>query len=412
MGIKVDKMSYDQIVAKMLVINLYLLISKIILNASVRFVFRNIAMINVLIILILFMQLFYLVLGCNLHIRINIWSIIVLLICILMWGYSYLAHPEYFISGHVGGYFQDFCIYSLFVIIFLPTMKDLNYICYYFEKYIYILTAVALYSFFVFTRNGHELGTGLSSSMTYGYNTSIIGIVMMNKYLAERKKIDLVLACLLFTAISLIGSRFSLLILGVFFVVIITKYCYEKKKYGGIIMLYVFVAFMLINVRRLLEIAYQLIQRINLPGGRAIERMLSEGLINDNGRSQIHNLVMTYVKKRMFFGYGAGGVGIDRRIVQPHGFLFDFLMTFGLVFGTLLISTYFILLIHAYRKVNSRIRDLFLVFLCTFVPTMTIQRCLWDQYQFWWCLAIIINVLSERNKKLLYSKEKKCIKET
>lgn len=396
MKIAKQNLTLDAFVARMIVFNLYCLMAKAILAIGSEWVFRNAFILNIWILLSLGIQVVFVMLNYRKQIRFNIVSLFLVMCLFMMWGYTYLMHPEYFSDGIIGGYFQDFCIYSLMALLFIPCMSDLSYITEYMYKYIYIMFFLALITFYMFQMRGHEVGTRLSSSMTYGYHVSVLGTIMMNKYFIDKKTKDLLMAILMFFFVGLRGSRFAILIIGVYFVVRISIYCLNEHKYFRLALLFFFIATMLMNIKYFIQVAYQIIKNFGISGGRALERMLYDGLINDNGRGRIHDILIEYVNQKKLFGYGAGGVGIDSRIAQPHGFIYDMFMTFG-YFGSFLIIVFFVVMIcWAYHKTDIANQNLFLVLLCSFIPTITIERCIWDQYQFWWCWAIGIYILTKR----------------
>lgn len=225
----------------------------------------------------------------------------------------------------------------------------------------------------VFAYQLYVLSTGrvlTEDNMNTAYNT-LPSVMYLIFYAFCNKKIKLwilALGCvLLFFVFGTRGPLIALFVyLGICAVYYIIKLKNDLLKVFLIISLFIFV-FYISSQNRIILWATTMSEWFSQIGfsTRIFELIIEEELANSSGRDELIDLVINAIANRPFRGYGFMG---DRAILGKycHNIIFEFLCSYGIVFGGFALGLIAVLLINAFNKSKrmNDIRFLFIMFTC------------------------------------------------
>jgi O-antigen ligase len=225
----------------------------------------------------------------------------------------------------------------------------------------------------VFAYQLYVLSTGrvlTEDNMNTAYNT-LPSVMYLIFYAFCNKKIKLwiiAMSCvLLFFVFGTRGPLIALFVyLGICAVYYIIKLKNDLLKVFLIITLFIFV-FYISSQNRIIMWATSMSEWFSQIGfsSRIFDLIIEEELANSSGRDELIELVINAIADRPFRGYGFMG---DRAILGKycHNIVFEFLCSYGIVFGGFALGLVVVLLINAFNKSKhlNDIRFFFIMFTC------------------------------------------------
>ena len=137
----------------------------------------------------------------------------------------------------------------------------------------------------------------------------------------------------------------------------------------------------------------------------AMEGTFTQGENSSDERWMILNAIKNELSQNDFSSlWGHGFTGFwDKLGGYPHNVIYEILLTFGLVFGSIIIIYLLSLFIRAYAKnQNASVRGLFLVLLiCGFIKLLMSNTFLSEPF-FFMLIGYCINVCSFKNRLISY----------
>ncbi len=187
-----------------------------------------------------------------------------------------------------------------------------------------------------------------------------------------------------------------------FFVVVQTIFVLSKRKriIIGFILAIVFILSYIFR-EAILNFLLDLLDAVGVSSrivSKLIEAELS-GEVNSSGRDTIATAIIDAIKVSPFGGYGIGGSWAISG-GYAHNLVLDFLVTYGIVGGSLLLIIFFITICIGYFHVNSTETKTFflLLFTCGVVKLFVSNTYIKEPY-FFFMLGFAINMI--RNNKII-----------
>ena len=345
---------------------------------------------------------------------------VTLAVMALVFLISLVIHPEY--SSKM---FQEGWDYNILASVFCPTCgiyATLYISLLHSEKKIKKgLEAVALVNFlYCLTRLVRALYRGYwdgyiqtgelvhkNYSLDFGNDMMFsVLIFLMLAFESKNNKRYITLAALGYVTIMIGGNRaplaivfFSLIAMIIFYrgsdlIKWIKKiYTHNRLKANIFIVATVLLAALIIcNYKAISQLILSVLHSMGV-NSRSIESLLTGTFLEDNGRNEIYGLAINQIKSAPFFGYGAYG---DRMYIgqgffwgYPHNIWMEFVITFGIVPGTVLLLGILYSVIRALRNnKTAKYKSLIMLF-----SLLSVQLIISNSYLylvwFWGLLALV-----------------------
>lgn len=307
---------------------------------------------------------------------------------------SALLHPHGLVRyGELFSYLLPFGLLTAFII---TRMTTLEWIAYYMERFAYLIIGVAVVCVVAILTIGHTTTSDWSTYSMSLSNVIMMGVIwLLYRYFEAHKWPALVGALVGIVAILLCGSRNPLLAIVAYIVVktvikVVSKSTPNRERWIYVIWSAVMILFFLF-FDAIIGIADYLLAQLGIYS-RSIG-LLESDLFFDSGRSQIHERLIAEINKSPLIGLGIGG---DMEIIDwaAHNFYLSVLSTYGYPVGILLLVTFTVMLIRAFRHSRGTNREILLIYTCLFLPRSFTGNDIWRSDIPWWLLAITIVLLT------------------
>ncbi len=286
--------------------------------------------------------------------------------------------------------YTDFGLYFLFVAIYCISMIKpdragvylsgqavtilLTYVPLFFvgivlnEKRIDFLHNVSIVSLFCYllyiTIFGNTVEAG-SENMSDAYLILPHVCLMIFYYANKKRKLDLVLSILGSLLLIFYGTRGPVLCLSIFVFIIIMFYMRRGINRFFVIALGTIIAFLIYfyNTSVLLFLI-SISSKIGL-STRVFDSIMNNVFFSTETRDPIIKAVLNGIKEKPLLGYGLAG---DRLLVNvySHNIVLEFIVSFGIIIGSVLLMILVYFIINGLRKSNSaNERFLLLLLICT-----------------------------------------------
>lgn len=344
------------------------------------------------------------------------WDSIVLLLSIYtLFLLTYFIHPEYkpFLDGSASdGKYEAFSsvlrfgcpIYGYYIIRQFEEKEELLY-----EAIKYIGFILLINIWMIFNRT-----SGYGYRMDFGYHMEMSAITFLSIYLyniRKRKKTSplyFILSVFAMTLGLLFGSR-ACVIGYVIFIAIMSFWNNKPSSRQVIIVCFLVAVFVVINSTTLLTAIYQFFKSIGFDS-RTLSRFISGDISTDNARENIiWPMLWERIQNSGFFeGHGAYAdrYYLSGRYVYAHNVFIEILLTFGKVWGSLVIIYILISTFITYQKCKDISGLITMMFASFSLARLFFSSSFWYEPYFWAYLAMlkntsIIRSQRKRNRKAL-----------
>lgn len=255
-----------------------------------------------------------------------------------------------------------------FFIICLPTalyyisIKDKGLFLSMFIKSGYYQILLGLIYFASSTLRGHGY------DMVFSYLILVPIILLIYKIIFLKfKVIDIILVVLGVISILAVGARGPLLPIAIFLIVSVGIYFYENKKKGKTWVFFFItlaaVMLFIINYQALLLALKNLFTKYGIQS-RSLWIFINNPDDFSSGRSEIYSIIIQYIYKKPFIGYGLAGDRVLLNGGYPHNIFLEILTQFGIIFGSLIIILLFFYLINGiFLNKNKDERNITIIFM-------------------------------------------------
>lgn len=251
---------------------------------------------------------------------------------------------------------------------------------------------ISLVIIFYFTKN---LLTNWYDSV-FSYLAVIPVILLMIKYLKNRKVIDLVLALFGIYVITVIGSRGPLASILMFvFLYIICGIDLNHIKYRTLLLCFAGLlagAFLIVYWDVIVGKLFLYLQSRGITSRTLLILANIDSIDFSSGRIPIYREAAKAIYYNPFFGLGIGGDRLLLNGTYPHNIFLEVLINFGVVLGSLLIVYALVrMIISFYKCKNNGTKQLMLMYFSIgFVPLLFSGSYL-TSTNFWIYLAIVMS---------------------
>lgn len=338
---------------------------------------------------------------------------------ILFFGITWLFHPEYtpyYLKREYGiwdtVFFPTHGIYTyLFVRMVNNPNKMLRNIkisgClmfFYFLNEIYLYTQRGFW-YGVVGSNGQAK---MSYSVSFGYQLLFFLIAFLYSSFKYKKTSD-ILITLGFVVMLFIGGSRGPFIFIITFIIMYWLLEFSNRnnflKYKNKLIVFFSIGSILYYFRN--NILVLISTQINNIGfsSRFIDKILLGTISSDSGRSIIWGRTIEMIKQNPL---GYGGMGTRHIITDiifagyPHSVILEILVDFGVFFGLIILSLFFInILIMFFNKNRKEWRGIFLIFLSSSF-CLFLSLSYWNNNAFWGTIGIMVGCYLETRKKHNY----------
>ena len=206
--------------------------------------------------------------------------------------------------------------------------------------------------------------------------------------------------------IFLVGSRGPLLCIFAF--IILYSLLQSKFKVKILIsILLIFSAFIVFRTDTLQTFRNTLAEH-NIYS-RTLDKFLTGSISDDTGRSKIQKIVIEDLNNNLITGTGIGGERIkinferydmkkDMSSCYPHNLILEILVHYGMIVGTTIIITIFILSIKAFKKGRSQERDMIIIIFSMEIVRLFISSSYTMSPLFFLYLGLIYSIIKRSGK--------------
>lgn len=361
---------------------------------------------------------------------------ICLSIVVLVFGVTYIIHPEYSYWFFEGSYPIWDRIFRpnqfLYAFLFVSAVGDPDELIKYMKMVAYILLLYYSYRLLRAQMLGYWITTTTASGpsqtaydLNYGYDHLLVLAVFVCCAFKEGKKRYLFLAGVSFVEILLGGSRGPLIGVAILLLIIYFRYKENFNKWMRILIFTLFACLVIIylffGIHVILNAIGTVLEQVLGETSSRTLSLLIEGemqdILNDSGRTRLYNMAIEMIKDG-FWGYGVYG---DRYIIGRvywvgycHNIFLELLIDFGWIIG----GIFCVIGISGTLKMliackNESWWSCFVIFL---IPStkLLLSGSYWYLEAFWACIAIYFMyrkcIRSERthqwNQKAIISRSK------
>lgn len=254
-----------------------------------------------------------------------------------------------------------------------------------------ILSAVFIFHF------GHiTTSTWSTYSMPLSYVTMLAVMWLLHQYFIKERIRWLFFAGGGIFVILAYGSRNPLLAIASYIVISVIKRALfgsprQKIKYTLVALV---CCFLLFFWREALAIVIRVLEGVNITS-RSLS-LLAEKTLNTTGRTDIHNTLITALKKRPVLGYGVLGdrVVLASTNMEAHSLYLSILSNYGYLLGGFIIVLLLIWNITAYVRGSKTSQEILLIYICMVWPRGFTGGDVWISDVFWWLLGIVVSIIA------------------
>lgn len=334
-------------VTNLICFHLTLMTAKNMLSATNEYFYEINERLNNLIIVLLAVVYVYVFVFDNLLPRLNVKTALILVLCFLFFLGSSLFTPDLFANELVRSQFRTFIAYCLplFILCTYESNPDdllerLFDVC----TPLFFLSSVCFY--FAFSRQqGYLYSEAFSDySMSFGYSTLFLNVLLLFKYESKRRIIDLLFYLPTIVYIFLTGSRGPLIYIAISLVMILFIQERSNRKIIYISLTIIASLVLLIFYSDIMRTFLAFLDSLGI-SSRTVSMLLQGNIQWDTGRSEIHHAFINAINQHPVFGLGAFG-GTYRVNGLAHGIFLDTFSNFGFLGGGIL---FIIIIYHLIR---------------------------------------------------------------
>lgn len=325
---------------------------------------------------------------------VKITDFLYLLLFIGVFYASYFFHPENkeYLDNYTAGFFIAILFFLVGRVYSDHKMRD--------TLTIFSYISIAAMSFYVFFW-GRQTGSLEESEDSMFASYMILPHVLM-ALLSVFKKHSLIAAFFSLIGIFLVlafGTRGPLICILVFCAVLFIVFVPFKRKVLSRTVLLISLLFIYLMFDKILLFIRDLISSIGM-STRIMDYYAMGMISDDSGRKEIQQVIISALKDNPFSGLGICG---DWRVagVYSHSIILEFLASFGVVFGCILL---FLLLICYYRGFRScsslEQKEMLLLFIvCGFVKLLMSGTFVTESF-FYFAIGYSVTLIMHRRKPL------------
>ncbi|MFZ3102563.1 MAG: O-antigen ligase family protein [Desulfitobacteriaceae bacterium] len=256
--------------------------------------------------------------------------------------------------------------------------------------YVLFLFGVLYFLFYsmkqVYRSNGYD--------MVFGYQICLSILILLSKWIKEKKHYDLIFSCLGIMMIIIKGSRGPILVLLAF---LMLKFIYSefaiKTKIKFICFTLLICTLVSIYQHDISVLLLNMLDKFHIYS-RTLTYLINNNMDNLSERDLIGSTIIEKIRLNPF-GYG---VFSDRAILNgkyTHNFILEILLDFGWLIGSLILSG-IALLIYSSLK-NKLWTDLVIIFVSYIMVELMVSNSYLLVSYFWIMLGVILNAVIQRN---------------
>lgn len=384
-------------ISNVLVLHLFILISKNMIVNTNSFIYSFNDTLNLLItgvFVLLYMKLYF---NSKVIKRIRTSVYLLLVVAFLFIGISLLVYPDRFLSDYhqyryVKIQFRTFIAYSLPLFVAVGSLRSLDCLLYklYDNTLIpYIFATVA----FISSLNDYIPG----GYMPFGNATMFLAIILLFKFNHTRDFLTLFQFISTCFYLFISGSRGPLLSLFVAVVIFFILNGDMKKVLAVLLVGLVIAVFFYMYYQEILEFCYYLLKSLGFDS-RTLRIMVAGELLDDSGRQNYHNGIILALRKSPFIGLGA--FAGEATVGLAHSLYFDIFANFGYLLGSfLLIFIFGRILYLVVNKKFTAYSEMLLILSAVAFPIGLVDTTFWASKELWIIFAMFLF-----NKKYISNK--------
>lgn len=263
----------------------------------------------------------------------------------------------------------------------------------YLNKTAYVLFLFGMIYFLFYSMKGINRGSGYD--MMFGYQLCIGVLILLNKWIEEKKKYDLIFFLAGIVMIVIKGSRGPILVLLIFLVL---KFIYsqvatgKKIKYLFIIILTSTLVF--IYQENIAQNLLYILDKFHI-----YSRNITNILINNLESIDERKTISTMIIEKIILNPLGYGVFSDRAILQgtyTHNVVLEMLLNFGWVIGSLALSGITLLIYFGLK--NKVWTDLVIIFASYTMAQLMVSGSYLLLSYFWIMLGVVLNAVIQRKE--------------
>ena len=226
--------------------------------------------------------------------------------------------------------------------------------------------------------------------MGFANSLTLPMILAIHDYYLTKKWYKLAITLMGCVVIIALGSRGSLLGIGLYAIVMLARGLFTKEHRARSAFLIVIISLGLIFYKNIVYIAISMLDKINIHS-RTLYLLLYDQS-HDSGRGLIYQSMINEIQKHPFRMHGIAGEYAITNGFYAHNFILELLINFGIIFGGIaLIFILFQIIKTIYGSVFSKDPDIYMIFMSASIPVMLVSGSLWTTTYFWLWIALIIN---------------------
>ena len=384
-------------ISNVIVLHLYLLISKNMLISTSDFFFALNDLLNLAIIGVFLVIYAYLFITSKMLKQVR-WAIyIILIISAVFILVTFISFPERFTLNvfpynYVRRNIRSYIAYCLPLFVAIGSLRSVECLLqklYDFTIFPYIFATIS----FVFSLQPHDEG----NYMSYGNAVMFLAIVLLFKSNHTKYLFNLVqfFTCCIYILVS--GSRGSLISILVAFIVYLLINKAIHRRVLLIVLTISFGTYFLLNYEDVIVQLFVILRNIGIES-RTIRLATIGEFFDDSGRAMYHQRLLYKLNDQPIIGLGA--FGGEATVGLAHSIYLDIFANFGYVFGVLFLIYILGRILQAlFTRWGTAYTEMILLLSVVVFPLGFVDMSFWDTKELWMLMALFVHNINFVSKR-------------
>ena len=295
------------------------------------------------------------------------------------------------------------CFFTFFLVSKLNTIE---YLRLYFSKGTYFITISGVLYCAIIIVIGHNTTSEWSTYSMSMSNVLLLAVLWhLNDYFENKNKLPLIASIIGTIIIFLYGSRNPFLAIAFFICIKILFKKNGKQSFGpGVKIMFLSGIILVVSFfKEILTFIATKLQSFGLSSRMVYYFMNSDTEDITTGRAEIHDMLWNIILENPFIGYGIAG---DEVVIDElsHSLYLSIFITFGLLFGSIVILYLVSMIIKAIRRTSGLNHNIIILYVCLVFPRSFTGGDIWSNDYFWFMLGLVISALNQSRRTIVKNK--------
>lgn len=290
-------------------------------------------------------------------------------------------------------YVYLWAIISLSCVFYIYSIYDIKLLYKRMYQISFFIVPVLSLGLILYTKNNES-----SYNMSLSYMIVVPFLFLIDSFFKSIRFYKLIIIITVLLIIILFGARGPLISIFFFIFIISLSNTTNYRKILFILASFTISTILLLNLNSILIYTANTLDRINF-SSRNIRLLLSDYQFYNSGRTELFNYYLRLISEKPIFGWGILGGWIDISN-GPHNMLIELLLSFGLIFGSIIILFIICIFLHSIIiSIRNKQYSILLIFSSSIVPLFFVSGNIYEKYNLFIFLGIYLWIIKKGGRK-------------